>query len=88
MENKNYMNQSIQKNDDYMFSKIQKNDEQMTQKPIDPRIDFGKGISYYTCDGKVASSMEQVMQYNQMYYERMKIKEKDEYTEIKSRMHR
>jgi hypothetical protein len=38
---------------------------------IDPRTDFGRGISYKTCDGKDVATMEEVMQYNQMFYERM-----------------
>ena len=38
---------------------------------IDPRTDFGRGISYKTCDGKDVATMEEVMLYNQMFYERM-----------------
>ena len=38
---------------------------------IDPRTDYGRGISYKTCDGKDVATMEEVMQYNQMFYERM-----------------
>lgn len=38
---------------------------------IDPRTDFERGISYKTCDGKDVATMEEVMQYNQMFYERM-----------------
>ena len=38
---------------------------------IDPRTDFGKGITFKTCDGKDVATMEEVMQYNQMFYERM-----------------
>lgn len=36
---------------------------------INPRTDYGKGIFYLTCDGKVCATMEEVMQYNQMYYD-------------------
>ena len=39
---------------------------------IDPITPYGKGETYYTCDGKEASSMDEVMKYNQLYYERLK----------------
>ena len=35
---------------------------------------FGRGITFKTCDGKEVATMEEVMQYNQMFYERMKNK--------------
>ena len=38
---------------------------------VDPITDWGKGTRFYTCDGKEVESMEAVMQYNQMYYERI-----------------
>lgn len=41
------------------------------ESKIDPRTNFGRGISYKTCDGKDVATMEEVMQYNQMFYERM-----------------
>ena len=31
-----------------------------------------KGIKYYTCDGKEVASMDEVMAYNEMYYNSMK----------------
>ena len=39
--------------------------------PKDVRTDFGKGLCYLTCDGKECATMEEVMQYNQMYYAQM-----------------
>ena len=38
---------------------------------IDPRTDFGRGISYKTCDRKDVATMEEVKQYNEMFYEGM-----------------
>jgi hypothetical protein len=52
------------------------------KQKIDTRTDFGKGITFKTCDGKDVATMEEVMQYNQMFFERMMNK-----TE-KKRMHR
>ncbi len=52
---------------DCMHQDIKKSD---INTPIrDYTTDYGKGISYYTCDGKVVATIEQVLQYNQMYYE-------------------
>lgn len=39
--------------------------------------DLGRGIYYITCDGKEVATMEEVMQYNQMFYDRMKNKIED-----------
>lgn len=64
------------------------NKDYMLQKEINPRTDFGKGVSYKTCDGKDVATMEEVMQYNQMFYESMMIKKDQEYSENKSGMHR
>ena len=52
-------------------------------RPKDNRTYFGKGIYYLTCDGKECSTMEQVMQYNQMYYDRMMNKINDHTIENK-----
>lgn len=38
-------------------------------KVIDPRTDFGKGITYKSVDGKDWATYEDAMAYNQMYYE-------------------
>ena len=38
---------------------------------INPRTDFGRGISYKTCDEKDVATMEEVKQYNEMFYEGM-----------------
>ena len=35
---------------------------------IDPITNFGKGITYMSCDGKEFATIEEVMQYNQIYY--------------------
>ena len=48
------------------------NDDNVT-KPLDNRTDFGKGIYYLTCDGKKCSTMEEVIQYNDMFYKSMMI---------------
>lgn len=44
-------------------------------KPIDNRTDYGRGIVYKGWDGKEFASMEEVMQYNQMFYEKYMINE-------------
>ncbi len=54
---------------------------------IDHRTDYGKGIYYLTCDGKECATMEQVMQYNQMYYDIMMDKI-DNHTSGKKEKHR
>ena len=54
---------------------------------IDNTTDAGKGILYKTCDGKEVATMEEVMEYNQMYYDSMFPKKEDEYSEIRG-MHR
>lgn len=46
-------------------------------EPIDNLTDYGRGISYKTCDGKEVATMEEVLEYNQMYYESM-LKRRDE----------
>ena len=33
--------------------------------------DFGRGLYYKTCDGQEVATMEEVMAYNQMYYDKM-----------------
>lgn len=82
MEN-DYMSQKISKNDD-MKQKIERKDY---IEPIkDYTTNWGKGIRFYTCDGKEVATMEQVMQYNQMYYDSMMIK--DDTTEKKSGIRR
>ena len=43
----------------------------------DQITDFGKGIYFYTCDGKRLESLEDVMQYNQIYYEMSKKREEN-----------
>ena len=54
---------------------------------IEPRTDYGKGISYKTCDGRDVATMEEVMLYNQMFYDRMMKKVEDHAIENKG-MHR
>ena len=54
---------------------------------IDSRTDFGKGIYFFTCDGKKVPTMEEVIAYNDMYYENMKTKKNDDFSEA-SGMHR
>lgn len=80
MENKDYMSQTkIDSRTDFGKG---------LESRIDPRTNFGKEISYKTCDGKDAATMEEVMQYNQMFYERMMIKKEQEYSENKGGMRR
>ena len=50
MNNNDYLNQPIKKNDDYMY-----------QTPIDPRTDFGKGITFKSVDGKDWATYEDAM---------------------------
>lgn len=38
-------------------------------------LNWGQGIRYYTCDGHQVATLEQVMQYNEAYYQNYKIKE-------------
>lgn len=47
-----------------------------------------KGIYYKTCDGKDVATMEEVMQYNQMFYESMMIKKERKPSENKDDMSR
>lgn len=60
----------------------------MFQTKIDSRTDFEKGIYYKTCDGKNVATMEEVMQYNQMFYESMMIKKERKPSENKDDMSR
>ena len=39
--------------------------------PVNNITDSGDLRYYFTCDGKKCETMDQVMQYNQMYYEKM-----------------
>ena len=57
------------------------------QKNEDHLTDFGKGTNFKTCDGKDVATMEEVMQYNQMFYDRMMNKVDDHIIENKG-MHR
>lgn len=68
-------------------------DTQLTDygRGLEPKKDniteYGKGLSYLTCDGHKCATMEEVMQYNQMYYEMMKNNINNDYIENKG-MHR
>ena len=42
-------------------------------KPMDNRTDYEKDIVYKGWDGKEFATMEEVMQYNQMFYDNYKI---------------
>ncbi len=42
---------------------------------IDPRTDSGKGKTFKTLDGRDVATMEEVIEYNRMFYESMMIKE-------------
>ena len=42
-------------------------------QPIDNRTDYGRGIFYKGWDGKEFGSMEEVIQYNDMFYKSMMI---------------
>ena len=42
-------------------------------EPIDNRTDYGRGIVYKGWDGKEFASMDEVMQYNEMFYKSMMI---------------
>lgn len=55
--------------------------------PKDNITDFGRGITFKTCDGKDVATMEEVMLYNQIFYERMKNKIND-YTIENKGMHK
>lgn len=52
------------------------------------RTDIGKGIYYKTCDIKDVATMEEVIQYSQMFYKRMMIKKHQEYSKNKGGMRR
>lgn len=75
------------KNED-MNGEIRSNDGYMNKEIDDHRTDFGKEIRYKTCDGKEVATMEEVMLYNKMFYERMMIKKDQGYSENKGGMHR
>ena len=67
---------------------MKKNKDYMFQTKIDSRTDFEKGIYYKTCEGKDGATMEEVMQYNQMFYESMMIKKERKPSENKDDMSR
>ena len=73
--------------DNYKFEKIRKGID-YTSVYVDPHTNFGKKLLYKTCDGKDVATMEEVMLYNKMFYERMMIKKGQEYSEKKGGMHR
>lgn len=75
-----YLNPTpIKKEEVYLDSvPIDKEIVNLDSAPVDVRTDFGKGIYYKTCDGKDVATMEEVMLYNQMYYERMKIQSQEQ----------
>ena len=64
-------------------SMIMNNDKQEINKlfypetRIDPRTDFGKGITFKSVDGKDWATYEDAMAYNQMYYEKMMIQSEE-----------
>ena len=76
-----------QEYNDYYFPKKEKSDLYLDPKSIDNLTDFGKEIYFFTCDGKKVATMEEVIAYNNMYYENMKIKKTDDFSQ-KSGMHR
>ena len=43
----------------------------------DHQTDFSKGLSYLTWDGKEMSTMEQVMEYNQLFYDSLMIQKQN-----------
>jgi len=43
----------------------------LNPNPNDHITAYGKSITYKTCDGKEFATMEEVMQYNHMFYESM-----------------
>lgn len=55
------------------LTKEKKKITSINQSIKDYSTDYGKGIIYYTCDGKEVATMEEVIMYNQIYYEKMKI---------------
>ena len=76
--------------DNYKFEKIRKGIRKgidYTSEYVDPHTNFGKKLLYKTCDGKDVATMEEVMLYNKMFYERMMIKKGQEYSEKKVGMH-
>ena len=78
----------IDKKDIYLNpAPIDKKSIYLDPTPIDNLTDFGKGIYFLTCDGKKVATMEEVIAYNNMYYENMKIKKTDDFSQ-KSGMHR
>lgn len=73
--------------ENYKFEKNRKGID-YTAEYVDPRTNFEKKLLYKTCDGKDVATMEEVMLYNKMFYERMMIKKGQEYSENKGGMHR
>ena len=66
---------------------IGKKDIYLDPAPIDNLTDFRKEIYFLTCDGKKVATMEEVIAYNNMYYENMNIKKTDDFSQ-RSGMHR
>ena len=50
--------------------------------PVNNITNSGDLRYYFTCDGKKCETMDQVMQYNQMYYDRM-IKNSTNYENVR-----
>lgn len=62
------------KNDnEYLEPKIDsgKKEEIIDGFPDDIRTDTGKGLGYFTCDGTMLPSMDDVRAYNEEYYNRL-----------------
>ena len=67
---------------------IDKKDIYLDPAPIDKKDIYLDPAPYFlTCDGKKVATMEEVIAYNNMYYENMKIKKTDDFSQ-KSGMHR
>ena len=49
-------------------------DKFLEKEPIDIFTDYGKGFRFYTCDGRQVATMDEVMEYNKSFYDKMIIK--------------
>lgn len=62
------------KEENFSYNRIDNTDDKYRE--IKSSVtDWGKGTRYYTCDGRQVATFEQVMKYNEMYYQAMKAKE-------------
>ncbi len=65
---------------------MKKNMKELLNSKLDNKVEhssFKNGDCFYTCDGKVVNTIDEVMLYNNMYYDRMMNRSCNDYSENK-----